>query len=198
MLVLLQTFSAIVCRGCGDIPSVLPPWGMTGRMQNISRFIPHHFQLLNAEDTIPSLAWSNLNDMWYLLTELLLSVSLHCTTSVPAEFFSLMTAKDSLLCHFILCYILLLLSLITFPQISWENSLFGLICGDELVGRVGMPGAKYGLTHYRLPRWLCHPVCCSIWSFCLYLGIASVASVQCAKEGGASLWCACHKCRLDK
>lgn len=147
MQMLLQTFSAVVCCSCGDTPSVLLPPVMTGRTQNVSRFIPHHFQFLNAQDTLPSLVWSNLSDMWYLLAELLLSASLHCAASVPAEFFSLMTAKDPPLCYFILCSILLLLSLITFPQISWENSLFGLICGNELVGRVGMPGAKYGLTH---------------------------------------------------
>lgn len=147
MQVLLQTFNAIICGGCGDTPSVLPPWVMTGRTQNIFGLIPHYFQVLNAQDTLPSLIWSSLNDTWYLLAELPLSVSLHGTTSVPAEFFSLMTAKDLPLCYFILCYILLLLCLLTFSQISSKNSLFGLIYGNELVGWVGMPGAKYGLTH---------------------------------------------------
>lgn len=119
---------------------------MTGRTQNVFGIIPHHFQLLNAQDIIPSLVLSILNDMCCLLAELPLSVSLHWTALVPAEFFSLMTVKDLPLCYFIL-YILLLLSLIIFPQISSENSLFGLIYGNELVGRVGMPGAKYSLTH---------------------------------------------------
>lgn len=186
MQVLLQTSSAIICCGCGDTPSVLPPRVITGRTQNVFRFIPRHFQLLSAHDTLPSLVWINLN-MWYLLAELPLSLSLHCTASVPAEFFSLMTVKFLPLCYFTLFYILLLLSLITFPQINLENSLFDLVCGNELVGRVGMPGANNGLTHSRLPRWLCHPVCCSIWSFRWYLGIASIASVQCAKERRASL-----------
>lgn len=120
---------------------------MTGETQNVFGFILHHFQLLNAQDIIPSLVLSILNDTCYLLAELPLSVSLHWTALVPAEFFSLMTVKDLPLCYFILCYILLLLSLIIFPQISSENSLFGLIDGNELVGRVGMPGAKYSLTH---------------------------------------------------
>lgn len=133
MQVLLQTFNAIICGGWGDTPSVLPPRVMTGRTQNIFGFIPH-FQVPNAQDTLPSLIWSNLNDTWYLLAELPLSVSLHCTTSVPAEFFSLMTMKDLPLCYFIVFYILLLLPLPNFSQISSKNSLFGLIYGNVLVG----------------------------------------------------------------
>lgn len=112
-----------------------PMWMMTGRTQSIFKIIPYHFQVLIAKYTIPGLIWSHPNDMWCLLAEsLFLSVSLHYTPSVPVEFFRLTTVKDSGLW---LCYLMLccnLFSLIAFSQINWENSFFGLIYGNELVG----------------------------------------------------------------
>lgn len=123
-----QCFYLLWLRGYSfSSTSLSDDWKSTKYLQNHSSLFSvaectRHYSKLSLEQP-----------HWYVVFACRITlVSLHCTTSVPAEFFSLMTAKDPPLCYFILFYVLLLLSLITFPQISSENSLFGLIYGNDI------------------------------------------------------------------